>query len=57
MLVFREMAGPDPGLDLDGGEQLVLALGGTLGVAAFVAVPAIGLRRSGFRLRLGARRA
>ena len=27
------------------------------GVAAFVAVPAIGLRRSGFRLRLGARRA
>ena len=57
MLVFREMAGPDPGLDLDRAEQLVLALGGTLGVAAFVAVPAIGLRRSGFRLRLGARRA
>ena len=54
MLVFRGLAGPDPGLDLDAGEQLVLALGGTLGVAAFVAVPAIGLRRSGFRLRLGA---
>jgi putative peptidoglycan lipid II flippase len=57
LLAFRGMAGPDPGLDLDAGEQLVLALGGTLGVAAFVAVPAIGLRRSGFRLRLGARRA
>ena len=57
MLVFREMAGPAPGLDLDDAEKLVLALGGTLGVAAFVAVPAIGLRRSGFRLRLGARRA
>jgi putative peptidoglycan lipid II flippase len=57
MLLFREMAGPNPGLALDQGEKLVLALGGTLGVAAFVAVPAIGLRRSGFRLRLGARRA
>ena len=57
MVVFREVAGPDPGLDLDTTERLVLALGGTLGVAAFVAVPAIALRRSGFRLRLGARRA
>ena len=28
MLAFRGLAGPDPGLDLDGGEQLVLALGG-----------------------------
>jgi putative peptidoglycan lipid II flippase len=55
MVVFRELAGPDPGLDLDATEQLVLALGGTLGVAAFVAVPAMGLRRSGFRLRLGVR--
>jgi putative peptidoglycan lipid II flippase len=55
MVLFRELAGPAPGLDLDGAEQLVLALGGTLGVAAFVAVPAIGLRRTGFRLRLGAR--
>ena len=34
-----------------------LALGGTLGVAAFVGVPAVGLRLSGFRLRLGVRRA
>lgn len=57
MLLFREMAGPDPGLDLDRAELLVLALGGTLGVAAFVAVPAVGLRQTGFRLRLGARRA
>ena len=57
MLAFRQVAGPDPGLDLDSTERLVLALGGTLGVAAFVAVPAVGLRRSGFHLRLGARRA
>ena len=56
MLAFRAMAGPAPGLDLDGGERLVLALGGTLGVAAFVGVPAVGLRLSGFRLRLGLRR-
>jgi len=57
MLVFRAMAGDHPGLDLSSGERLCLALGGTLGVAAFVAVPAVGLRISGFRLRLGARRA
>jgi putative peptidoglycan lipid II flippase len=57
MAVFSRMAGPDPGLELDTGEQLVLALGGTLGVAAFVGVPAIALRASGFHLRLGARRA
>jgi putative peptidoglycan lipid II flippase len=57
MLAFRQVAGPNPGLDLDSTERLVLALGGTLGVAAFVAVPAVGLRRTGFRLRLGARRA
>lgn len=53
LLLFRSMAGPEPGLDLDASERVVLALGGTLGVAAFVAVPAIGLRASGFRLRLG----
>jgi putative peptidoglycan lipid II flippase len=57
MVVFAIVAGPDPGLDLTLGEQLVLALGGTLGVAAFVAVPAVALWRSGFRLRLGFRRA
>jgi putative peptidoglycan lipid II flippase len=51
--MFRSMAGDAPGLDLTGAEQLCLALGGTLGVAAFVAVPTIGLHRTGFRLRLG----
>ena len=56
MLVFRWMAGPDPGLDLSSGEQLCLALGGTLGVAAFVGIPAVGLRRSGFRFRMRHRR-
>ena len=57
MVAFRAMAGPAPGLDLTSGERLVLALGGTLGVAAFVGVPALALRRSGFRLRLGLGRA
>jgi putative peptidoglycan lipid II flippase len=57
MLVFASLAGPDPGLGIDTGERLVLALGGTLGVAAFVGAPAVGLHLSGFHLRLGARRA
>ena len=52
MVLFRLMAGPGPGLDLSSSEQLCLALGGTLGVAAFVGVPAVGLHRSGFRFRL-----
>ena len=51
LLIFRALAGPDPGLDLTTAEQLVLALSGTLGVAALVAVVGIGLRRTGFRLR------
>ncbi len=51
LLAFRAVAGPDPGLDLSTTEQLLLALGGTLGVAAFVAVPVVALWRSGFRLR------
>ncbi|MFO7590204.1 MAG: lipid II flippase MurJ [Acidimicrobiia bacterium] len=57
MGVFRAVAGPDPGLDLALGEKLILALGATLGVAAFVGIPTIALRRSGFRLvpRLGVR--
>jgi putative peptidoglycan lipid II flippase len=51
MVVFRVLVGPgDPGLDLSTVEQLTLALGGTLGVAAFVAVPVVALHRSGFRL-------
>ena len=57
MAVFHSMAGDQPGLDLSTGERLCLALGGTLGVAAFVGVPAIGLRASGFRVRLGLRSA
>jgi putative peptidoglycan lipid II flippase len=51
LALFRATAGPDPGLSLSTGEQLLLAAAGTLGVAAFVAVPAIALRRAGFRLR------
>jgi putative peptidoglycan lipid II flippase len=57
LVVFRAMAGDAPGFDLSTGERLCLALGGTLGVAAFVGVPALGLRVRGFRLRLGVRRA
>jgi putative peptidoglycan lipid II flippase len=51
LLAFRAAAGPDPGLSLSLGEKLLLALAGTLGVAAFVAVPALALRASGFRVR------
>jgi putative peptidoglycan lipid II flippase len=51
LLWFRAVAGPDPGLVLDLGEKLLLAAAGTLGVAAFVAVPLVAVRRSGFRLR------
>lgn len=51
LVVFRVVAGPDPGLDLTTGEKLLLAAAGTLGVAAFVAIPTLALRRSGFRLR------
>ena len=49
LLVFAVVAGPDPGLDLSMGEQLLLAAGGTLGVAAFVAIPTVALVRGGFR--------
>ena len=49
LIAFRLVAGPDPGLDLTGGEVLLLALGGTLGVAAFVAIPTVALVRGGFR--------
>jgi putative peptidoglycan lipid II flippase len=51
MVVFRVMHGPTPSLDLTTAEQLVLAIGGTLGVLGFVAVPTIALLHSGFRLR------
>lgn len=50
LVAFRIVAGPDPGLDLTGTEEVLLGLGGTLGVAAFVAVPTVALWRSGFRL-------
>jgi putative peptidoglycan lipid II flippase len=50
LFAFRAVAGPDPGLDLDGTEKALLGLGGTLGVVAFVAVPTIAVWRSGFRL-------
>jgi putative peptidoglycan lipid II flippase len=51
MVLFRAMAGPDAGLDLSTAEQVVLGLGGTLGVAAFVGIPFVALLASGFRLR------
>jgi putative peptidoglycan lipid II flippase len=57
MVVFRGMAGARPGLELSGGERLVLALGGTVGVLGFVGVTAAGVWLSGFRFRWGVRRA
>lgn len=51
MVLFAVVAGSDPGLALGPGEVAILGLGGTLGVAAFVAVPTVALRRRGFRLR------
>ncbi len=51
MVVFRVMHGPTPSLDLSSPEQLVLAIGGTLGVIGFVGVPTVALLRTGFRLR------
>jgi putative peptidoglycan lipid II flippase len=51
LVLFRLQVGPGtPGLDLSLSEKLTLALGATLGVAAFVGVPTVALRRSGFRL-------
>jgi putative peptidoglycan lipid II flippase len=57
LLLFREVAGADPGIQLDGWEIALLGLGGTLGVAAFVAVPTVALWRQGvpLRPRLGGR--
>jgi putative peptidoglycan lipid II flippase len=51
LIVFRLVAGPDPGLDLTLGEKLILAFGGLLGVAGFVGVPVVALIRSGFSFR------
>jgi len=51
LMVFRAVAGSEPGLDLDSGERLLLAAAGTLGVAAFVGVLVTAASRAGFRLR------
>jgi putative peptidoglycan lipid II flippase len=52
LIVFRALAGPgNVDLDLALPEKLTLALGATLGVAAFVGVPTVALRMTGFRLR------
>lgn len=49
---FRVMHGPgDAGFDLSLAEKLALGAAGTLGVAAFVGIPAVALWRTGFRLR------
>lgn len=53
LVVFRVLVGPgQPGFSLTFVEKLTLALGGTLGVAAFVGVPALALRIRGFHMRL-----
>ncbi len=57
LALFRVMAGPDPSLALSTGEKVVLGVGGTLGVAAFVGVPAVALAARGFRFRLRLRAA
>jgi putative peptidoglycan lipid II flippase len=51
LLAFRVVAGPDPGLDLSMGEQLLLVAAGTGGVIAFVGILLGACERSGFRLR------
>jgi putative peptidoglycan lipid II flippase len=51
LVLFRVVAGPDPGLDLTLGEKLLLAMGGLLGVMGFVGVPVVALVRSGFTFR------
>ena len=49
--VFRAVAGTDPGLDLSGGEKLLLVAAGTGGVVAFVGVLVGACELAGFRLR------
>jgi len=49
--IFWVMHGSNGDLDLTLAEKLVLALGATFGVLGFVGVPAVALRRTGFRLR------
>lgn len=49
MAIFRLLAGPDPGLSLSLAARLTLALGGTLAVVAFVAIPVAAVWTSGMR--------
>ncbi|MGH9228176.1 MAG: murein biosynthesis integral membrane protein MurJ [Acidimicrobiales bacterium] len=51
LVLFRVVAGPDPGLDLTTGERLLLVAAGTGGVLAFVGVLLMAGAASGFRLR------
>jgi putative peptidoglycan lipid II flippase len=51
LLLFGAVAGVDPGTNLTSGQTALLGLGGTLGVAAFVAVPTVALWRAGVPLR------
>ncbi len=51
LLVFRAVAGADPGFDLSLGERTLLVVAGTGGVVGFVAVLAFAARRSGLGLR------
>jgi putative peptidoglycan lipid II flippase len=56
-LIFGAMrGGQPPSLELTTAEKLVLALGTTLGVVAFCAVPVVGLWRTGFHVRPRLRR-
>ena len=55
LVAFSVVRGGGPtDLDLELGERLLLAAAGTLGVAAFVGIPAVALHRDGFRFRFGA---
>lgn len=52
MVAFRWLGGsPDAGLVLETPQKIALGLGGTAGVAAFVGIPVVALRSTGFRLR------
>lgn len=51
LVAFRVVAGPEPGLDLSSGEQLLLVAAGTGGVIAFVGSLLVACAATGFRLR------
>ncbi len=51
LAAFRAVAGPNPGLELTGGEQMLLVAAGTGGVVAFVGVLVGACELAGFRLR------